>query len=144
MSRLDEVRDRAEATTAGDWEVGLGWVYSEPPSGVMTDPLLRIDTVPANAEFIVHARADIEWLLTELERLHATLADRDTPLGYVVVRQVEEGTFPYPQYTLVEGSVWDERSLADQDCLDYQRDAADEAPHRRYFVAEVHEAGEPT
>ena len=77
MSRLEEIKARAEAATPGPWQ----WREDEPASLVhVTDPRLHPwnvlkapDWGPtlADAAFIAAAREDVPWLLAEVERLTA-------------------------------------------------------------------------
>lgn len=91
------IRARLEAATPAPWEVGDGWVYTLPVyegdnrlSNVLGMKFADLDRqqqerarAQANAEFIAHARTDVERLLTaldearaEVERLHFDL-DRE-------------------------------------------------------------------
>jgi hypothetical protein len=84
MSRIDEIRERARKATKGEWLVEVhkadGW---EGHYGVKSQSGVTI--VPAhcswdgfgdgasknNADFIAHSKSDIEYLLSETDRLNA-------------------------------------------------------------------------
>lgn len=83
MSRLDEIRARAEAATLGPWVADGTEIYGSHPSyggpthGVWVGETCRVDDPDqgaADAAFIAAARADIPWLLAEVERLTAVAA----------------------------------------------------------------------
>jgi hypothetical protein len=81
-ARLTDIRERVHAATEGPWDldctrvdvnhddpVGIEW-------GVTCDALFPTGvaeeiTIHADAEFIAAARADVPWLLSEVERLTA-------------------------------------------------------------------------
>jgi hypothetical protein len=85
--RLAWIKSRAHAATPGPWlahDRGNGWEiavtderdeYGRParllPEGLRTDIGRRED-----AEFIAHSRADVDWLVSEVERLRAVLAEQ--------------------------------------------------------------------
>lgn len=69
MSRLEEIKARADAATEGPWEVEESAlnhkIYSN--DGIksrLADIHMGID----NAQFIAHARADVPWLLERLDK----------------------------------------------------------------------------
>src|SRR5579864_8081092 len=73
--RLAEIRERNKKRSPGQWEAtnGMGsYIKAPPPAGVFAHLYGRVarqDSV--DADFIAHAPTDIEWLITEIERLHA-------------------------------------------------------------------------
>ena len=78
--RLEEIKARMEATTPGPW----GQMYQDgiPTSFVLVEERFFLDTEPfsddgqdgiADAEFIAHSRADVEWLMQEVERLQGAV-----------------------------------------------------------------------
>ena len=81
MSRLDEIKARADAATEGPWH----WREGEPTSLVhVTSPgmhpwniLKAPDWGPilADAEFIAAAREDVPWLVAQVDRLEAWRAE---------------------------------------------------------------------
>lgn len=102
--RIAEIRARLNVATPGPWEATLRTVAGQPHGDWSVqqegDPLKWVadtgyDSVHssrADAEFIAHARADVEWLLTALsgdtERLDwlEKHAMRDRPEGVADIR----------------------------------------------------------
>jgi hypothetical protein len=76
VDRLGEIRERADKASAGPWranEYQPASVWQTPP-GIETLAIDLIASVPgtnriADAVFIAAARADVPWLLAEVERL---------------------------------------------------------------------------
>lgn len=84
QDRLAEIKQRAENTTPGPWVLqpvaadddGLGeqWIHNSEQGAkeyavavtFFANPRLQED-----AEFIAHSRADVEWLIGEVERLRS-------------------------------------------------------------------------
>ena len=82
MSRLDEIKARADVATPGPWHAwdrGIGWEVHKgeecaPGCGRSCDALngeFRDTFTRADAEFIAAAREDEPWLVSEVERLTA-------------------------------------------------------------------------
>ena len=78
--RLSEIRARAEAATPGPWVAEREDDYEWTVVGSTYEPDCRyviadcgFDSPQSNATFIAHARADIPYLLAEVERLRAAL-----------------------------------------------------------------------
>jgi len=82
MSRLDEIKARADVATPGPWHAwdrGIGWEVHKgeecaPGCGRSCDALngeFRETFTRADAEFIAAAREDVPWLVSEVERLTA-------------------------------------------------------------------------
>ena len=82
MSRLDEIKARADVATPGPWHAwdrGIGWEVHKgeecaPGCGRSCDALngeFRDTFTRADAEFIAAAREDVPWLVSEVERLTA-------------------------------------------------------------------------
>jgi hypothetical protein len=88
MNRLEEIKARAEKATRGPWKAPLKDLgeaeFTErnefyfdhsfeayPPLGE-AGPVFVAASVE-DADFIANARADIPWLIAEIERLHAEL-----------------------------------------------------------------------
>ena len=82
MSRLDEIKARADVATPGPWHAwdrGIGWEVHKgeecaPGCGRSCDALngeVRDTFTRADAEFIAAAREDEPWLVSEVERLTA-------------------------------------------------------------------------
>ena len=94
MSRVDDIRERAEAATPGPWEPDtavrgdcvvwgpngqfLANHQSEPhwlPDAKGRNRQVAFDVDRRDCEFIAHAREDIPYLLAEVERLEREKAD---------------------------------------------------------------------
>lgn len=82
---LAAIRERAEAATVGPWEATrarggsrlLSCVIApDDPTGDDRASAVTLDVLPADAEFIAHARTDVPRLLAEVERLTAEVAER--------------------------------------------------------------------
>jgi hypothetical protein len=80
MTRLDEIKARAEAGTSGLWVnphgamEKYGYEFINSPSGIVAS---KIDN-HANAEFIAHARTDVPVLVAAVEavlELHKPITD---------------------------------------------------------------------
>ena len=76
--RLTEIRERTAKRTQGVWTAhdGVG-SYIHSPTGVIAHLYMQHPTRQdsADANFIAHAPADIDWLLAEAERLRAENAE---------------------------------------------------------------------
>ena len=83
MSRLDEIKARADAATEGPWSAKGGFtsdpmieVYGQT---VFINPDLDGDPIQpevwADVEFIAAAREDVPWLVSEVERLERWKAE---------------------------------------------------------------------
>ena len=91
-SREDEIRERAERATKGPWRAHDTWIdYGGYTATILSgkgsdielrawlptfsnQPGLRTRNVVSDAEFMAHAREDIPWLLAELVKVRAELA----------------------------------------------------------------------
>lgn len=75
MDRINEIRERASKATDGPWESGYyGSVCLK--SGYK---LCNVEG-QANADFIAHSRSDIEFLLSEIDRLTSLLAEQQADI----------------------------------------------------------------
>ena len=75
-ARLAEIRARVDAATPGPWNaddkggVGKAEVTGEDRQGYPIWDLMHVaDASPVDAELIAHARTDIPYLLSEIDRL---------------------------------------------------------------------------
>lgn len=88
MSRIDEIKARAEAATPGPWDVYVDiwedpkgrrsprpWIFNN--DGQEDQSLLT----PKDLLFINHARDDIHYLLAEVERLQKRVAELEQITG---------------------------------------------------------------
>jgi len=87
MSRLEEIKLRCEKATPGPWEYdGINNILTV-PSGSEEDGYVSPFTAylgelkGKDIKFIAHAREDIPWLLTEVERLYDNLNSSNAKLS---------------------------------------------------------------
>ena len=71
MSRLDEIKARAEAATPGPWDV-LQY-EARTTCDVIGDRIVVTQVRKADAKFIAHARTDNPWLIEQLEAKDAEI-----------------------------------------------------------------------
>jgi hypothetical protein len=98
--RLQEIRDRLEQATQGEWRV-CGRDPGNPRIDAHWDDgdyLMVCEQAGRNAEFLAHAPADIRWLLERLSELETECVLRDHDL----TRQLkaiagDECVCPHPQ-----------------------------------------------
>lgn len=64
MNRIEEIRAREQAATPGKWYED-GWALWDDES----DEYVALHDTSADAQFIAHAREDIPYLLSEVDRL---------------------------------------------------------------------------
>ena len=78
MSRLDEIKARAEAATEGPWVRDMhspdmsgrsGWYIRGPRKLGLRSMVLNSRMLSGDAEFIEAAREDVGWLVEQVERL---------------------------------------------------------------------------
>ena len=84
MSRLDEIKARADAATEGPWVRDMhspdmsgrsGWYIRGPRKLGLRSMVLNSRMLPGDAEFIEHAREDVPYLLRLVEVAHARIAE---------------------------------------------------------------------
>lgn len=89
--RLIWIKSRAHAATPGPWlahDRSVGWEIAVTaeldeygrPARLLPEGLRTGIGRPEDAEFIAHSRADVEWLVAEVERLRAAPSS-STPSG---------------------------------------------------------------
>jgi hypothetical protein len=71
--RMDSIRARLEAATPGPWLVRGGQLTSRFSVGSVDGHPVGLTYAPADADFVAHARDDIEWLLDQLEQIGASI-----------------------------------------------------------------------
>ena len=78
MSRLDEIKARADAATEGPWVRDMhspdmsgrsGWYIRGPRKLGLRSMVLNSRMLPGDAEFIEHAREDVPWLVERVREL---------------------------------------------------------------------------
>jgi hypothetical protein len=88
QSRLDDIRARLQAATSGPWVIrrygddisaialpddgSFGGSPCVIKADIYSDPMV-LDISEEDAEFVSHAPEDIQWLLSEVERLQGLL-----------------------------------------------------------------------
>lgn len=79
---LEEIRARAEAATPGPWRAAKQCVGFDDDAGLFRLFEVGNWAIPADAEFIAHARMDIPLLLAALDESRAEVAEwRDVSVG---------------------------------------------------------------
>lgn len=112
--RLDEIKQRTEAATAGDWihlEVEPDMPFwgeiraigtAEKETFILVAEMPRLDDRTEDFRFIAHAKEDVADLLAEVERLQAELKlsksiQDDTPLTYnIMAPEIIDIALKYP------------------------------------------------
>ena len=84
MSRLDEIKARAEAATPGPWDV-LQY-EARTTCDVIGDRIVVTQVRKADAKFIAHARTDNPWLIEQLEAKDAEIERLRAALGIYAKR----------------------------------------------------------
>jgi hypothetical protein len=80
VDRLDEIRERLSKATPGEWRSSSP-IDDDPGSffvhavGAIDDAFLLQTCPDADADFIAHSRADLEWAVAEIERLRREVRD---------------------------------------------------------------------
>lgn len=74
--RIEEIRKRAEAATAGPWKYYAGCVVTENEGDAVLYANIgeEVDGLDADIEFVEHAREDIPALLAEIDWMRKELA----------------------------------------------------------------------
>ena len=82
MSRLDEIKARADAATEGPWVRDMhspdmsgrsGWYIRGPRKLGLRSMVLNSRMLPGDAEFIEHAREDVPWLIERIGELNGAI-----------------------------------------------------------------------
>ncbi|WP_340640634.1 hypothetical protein [Bacillus atrophaeus] len=69
--KLEEIRQRADAATEGPWRIGKQSPNGLNNIGTIGGLLTAQTTDEDDAKFIAHARQDIPWLISEIDRLNS-------------------------------------------------------------------------
>jgi hypothetical protein len=89
QDRLAEIKQRAEAATPGPWSEPFyvdepgdqgWWIHNGQvgmKEGAVAGSFALNPNQEADGEFISHSRADVDWLIAEVERLRTGRPDRD-------------------------------------------------------------------
>lgn len=76
MTRLEEIKARADAATPGPWDNETDWEYVCPSNEGEDAPPICGDCNRRDSTFIAHARADIPWLLESVKDLIREVNDK--------------------------------------------------------------------
>ena len=123
MSRLDEIKARAEAATLGPWHAwdrGIGWEVHKgeecAPGGRSCDALngeFRDTFTREDAEFIAAAREDVPWLIERIGELNGAICWDTTCLNCSSL--LDSNYDQYMRAEIAEAEV--ERLTAERDAL---------------------------
>ncbi|MFJ9204105.1 hypothetical protein ACIROP_04455 [Bacillus velezensis] len=69
--KLEEIRQRADAATEGPWRIGKQSSNGLNNIGTIGGLLTAQTTNEDDAKYIAHARQDIPWLISEIDRLNS-------------------------------------------------------------------------
>ena len=69
--KLEEIRQRADAATEGPWRIGKQSPNGLNNIGTIGGLLTAQTTNEDDAKYIAHARQDIPWLMSEIDRLNS-------------------------------------------------------------------------
>lgn len=69
--KLEEIRQRADAATEGPWRIGKQSPNGLNNIGTIGGLLIAQTTNEDDAKYIAHARQDIPWLISEIDRLNS-------------------------------------------------------------------------
>ncbi|MBF8201655.1 hypothetical protein [Bacillus subtilis] len=69
--KLEEIRQRADAATEGPWRTGKQSPNGLNNIGTIGGLLTAQTTDEDDAKYIAHARQDIPWLISEIDRLNS-------------------------------------------------------------------------
>ncbi|WDN94483.1 hypothetical protein [Bacillus velezensis] len=69
--KLEEIRQRADAATEGPWRIGKQSPNGLNNIGTIGGLLTAQTTNEDDAKYIAHARQDIPWLISEIDRLNS-------------------------------------------------------------------------
>lgn len=91
QKRLDEIKARCEAATAGPWYEYMDSVTTTPNRPYLDDYICE-DMEPTDADFIAEARQDIPDLLSEVERLRTENAklELEVEISHLEIKDMME------------------------------------------------------
>ena len=122
MSRLDEIKARADAATEGPWVRDMhspdmsgrsGWYIRGPRKLGLRSMVLNSRMLPGDAEFIEHAREDVPWLVERVRELIGAISWDTTCLNCASLLDSN-----YDQYVRAEKAEAEvERLTAERDAL---------------------------
>ena len=122
MSRLDEIKARADAATEGPWVRDMhspdmsgrsGWYIRGPRKLGLRSMVLNSRMLPGDAEFIEHAREDVPWLIERIGELSGAICWDTTCLNCSSL--LDSNYDQYMRAEIAEAEV--ERLTAERDAL---------------------------
>ena len=122
MSRLDEIKARADAATEGPWVRDMhspdmsgrsGWYIRGPRKLGLRSMVLNSRMLPGDAEFIEHAREDVPWLIERIGELNGAICWDTTCLNCSSL--LDSNYDQYMRAEIAEAEV--ERLTAERDAL---------------------------
>jgi hypothetical protein len=122
MSRLDEIKARADAATEGPWVRDMhspdmsgrsGWYIRGPRKLGLRSMVLNSRMLPGDAEFIEHAREDVPWLVERIGELIGAICWDTTCLNCSSL--LDSNYDQYMRAEIAEAEV--ERLTAERDAL---------------------------
>ena len=122
MSRLDEIKARADAATEGPWVRDMhspdmsgrsGWYIRGPRKLGLRSMVLNSRMLPGDAEFIEHAREDVPWLVERVRELSGAICWDTTCLNCSSL--LDSNYDQYMRAEIAEAEV--ERLTAERDAL---------------------------
>ena len=122
MSRLDEIKARADAATDGPWVRDMhspdmsgrsGWYIRGPRKLGLRSMVLNSRMLSGDAEFIEHAREDVPWLIERVQELSGAICWDTTCLNCASL--LDSNYDQYMRAEIAEAEV--ERLTAERDAL---------------------------
>ena len=122
MSRLEEIKARADAATEGPWVRDMhspdmsgrsGWYIRGPRKLGLRSMVLNSRMLSGDAEFIDHAREDVPWLIERIGELNGAICWDTTCLNCSSL--LDSNYDQYMRAEIAEAEV--ERLTAERDAL---------------------------
>ena len=122
MSRLDEIKARADAATEGPWVRDMhspdmsgrsGWYIRGPRKLGLRSMVLNSRMLPGDAEFVEAAREDVPWLIERVQELSGAICWDTTCLNCSSL--LDSNYDQYMRAEIAEAEV--ERLTAERDAL---------------------------
>jgi hypothetical protein len=140
MSRLDEIKARADAATEGPWVRDMhspdmsgrsGWYIRGPRKLGLRSMVLNSRMLPGDAEFIEHAREDVPWLIERVQELSGAICWDTTCLNCASLLDSN-----YDQYVRAEIAEAEVERLTDL-CDEFRKREESQDCIRERLTAEV-------
>ena len=140
MSRLDEIKARAEAATEGPWVRDMhspdmsgrsGWYIRGPRKLGLRSMVLNSRMLPGDAEFVEAAREDVPWLIERVQELSGAICWDTTCLNCASLLDSN-----YDQYVRAEIAEAEVERLTDL-CDEFRKREESQDCIRERLTAEV-------